>query len=359
MSNLLSEPTPLDWAGDDIAAAPADVIPEPGTKGRWRVPVARRASGEDLAIHVHAIRGLREGPTLALVASVHGDAIYGSRIVMDALSRLDPAMISGTVLAVPVVNPLAFESATRNTGQGMNTDMTNMNRVFPGDPGGWVNQKMAAAVSQFVLDQADAVIDYHCGGDTSINYTLVNGATTAWQRRVYDFTRLMATEFVFIHDSDPFSGTIDGYVKSQGKLCVIAEQGGNIMPDGFLELSAQRIENFLAGLGMLKTEPVLPERQLVMRERTQIRMDHGGIFLPSLGIEGLATLVEGRTLLGTVVDPHSLEVLQKIYTPYEMSAILMMRPQMSRVNPGDYGYIIANGGSGEWIEAPADWAIEV
>ncbi len=352
--NALFPPTVLDWeAGAPFVTAPDQVLDvEPGARGSFRIPIARRASGENLAITAHVARGRQDGPVLGLVAAVHGDAIYGSHVVMEAFRRLDLDELAGTVIAVPVANPLAFESHTRATGQGMNTDMNNMNRVFPGSPGGWVTQKLADGLARFVLDHVDAVIDYHCGGDTSIDYTLVSGNSTEAEKRVYDFTRLMGTPHVFVHDTDPFTGTVDGYVRGRGKLSIVAEQGGNTMPPGFLELSMQRVRNFLTGLGMVPGTPVLPDRQLLMRERYLVRMDHGGLFVPAVGIEALATVVDGGTLLGTVVDPHSMAVLQEVRAPYERSAILMSRPGLSRVNPGDYGYIISRADTGEWIDAP-------
>jgi predicted deacylase len=216
---------------------------------------------------------------------------------------------------------------------------------------------MAAAIAENVLPHIDAMVDYHCGGDTSIDYTLVNSDRTPEQRRIFDYTRLIGTEFVFVHDADPFSGTIDQYVKSLGKLSIVAEQGGNVMPDGFLELSMTRVDNFLKGLGMIEGEPELPATQLVMRSRVLIRADHGGLFYPSVGIEGLAAIVEGGTLLSRVVDPHTFEVLQEIRAPYAKSALLMTRPGFSRVNPGDYVYIIADGDSGERVPAPTNWRI--
>lgn len=359
--NALFPPTVLDWDGGAPFAASPDQIVDvaPGTRASFRVPIARRASGENLAITVHVARGKQDGPVLGLVAAVHGDAIYGSHIVMEAFRRLDLDELSGTVIAVPVANPIAFESHTRATGQGMNTDMNNMNRVFPGNAGGWITQKMADGLARFVLDHVDAVLDYHCGGDTSIDYTLVSGDNTDAEKRVYDFTRLMATPHVFVHDKDPFAGTVDEYVRGRGKLSIVAEQGGNTMQEGFLELSMQRVRNYLTGLGMVPGEPVLPERQLLMRERYLVRMDHGGLFIPAVGIEALATVVDGGTLLGTVVDPHSMQVLQEVRAPYEKSAILMSRPGLSRVNPGDYGYIISRADTGVWIDAPTQTRIAV
>ena len=48
------------------------------------------------------------------------------------VERMRRVSFSGTILALPCANPLAYESRTRNTP----IDMIDLNRVFPGDPGG-------------------------------------------------------------------------------------------------------------------------------------------------------------------------------------------------------------------------------
>ena len=150
--NALFEPTVLDWdRAAPFVSSPAQVLDvAAGTKTSWPVSVTRRASGRGARPARHVAKGKTDGPVLALVAAVHGDAIYGSRIVMEAFKRINTDELAGTVIAVPVANPIAFESHTRATGQGMNTDMNNMNRVFPGNLGGWVTQKMAATLATYV-----------------------------------------------------------------------------------------------------------------------------------------------------------------------------------------------------------------
>jgi len=335
----------------DLAPPAATVLTDPSDLLKidkashqiFRIPVARRASGEDLSIHVHVARGESDGPVLGLVAAVHGDAIFGSHIIRLAMERLDVTTLRGAVVAVPVANPLAFETGTRTTGQGWNTDMNNMNRVFPGAADGWVTQQMAAALSANVLRQLDALIDYHSGANTSIHYTLIDGDDTPEKRRTFDFNRLMGTDFIYVHDVNPHSGTITGHAASTGALCVVAEQGGDILPDGYDELALEHIDNYLKALGMMDGEPILPETQLVMRGgRTLQRVHHGGLFYPATGIDKLSKIVPGGMLLAQVVDPHTFEVLQTIRAPYEQSAIFEMRPSFCQVNPGDYAYIIGD-----------------
>jgi len=337
------------------ALEPADLMSVPrGSREAFRIPVAQRASGDALGIAVHVARGAHEGPTLGLVATIHGDAAFGAMVIKGLLDSLDLSVLRGTVVGVPIANPIAFESFTRTTGQGMNTDMNNMNRVFPGDRGGWLTQKMAAAIAEFVVPMADAFIDYHCGAESLIDYTLVSGETTPSEIANMEYALRFGTPYLFVHEKDPHSNTLDGYAKSLGKLSIVAEQGGTALTPGFTERTVERTRNVMKALDMIDGAPVVPERQLIMRRRVLQRVDSGGLLIPEVGAEAAATVVSGGTLLSTVYDPHTLEVLQEFRAPYERSVLLDVRAGLARVNPGDYGYIIADADSGETLPTPVD-----
>ena len=92
------------------------------------LPVTTLASGFELRLPVHVITGAQPGPTLGITAGIHGDEYLPIEAIRRVVEQLDPAQLSGTVLAIPVVNPLAIEAQTRHTP----IDMQNLNRVFPG-----------------------------------------------------------------------------------------------------------------------------------------------------------------------------------------------------------------------------------
>lgn len=330
-----------------------------GTRQTFRVPVARRASGEDLTIAAHVARGAQSGPCLALVGTIHGDAIYGAQIIRAVLERTPLDRLRGSIIAVPVANPIAFESYTRTTGQGQNTDMNNMNRVFPGDRGGWLTQKMAAVVTSIVGDRCDVLIDYHCSGDTLIDYTLVNGEDTDQDQRNADISALFGTRFLFVHKANPFGGTLTDYVKRQGKLGIIAETGGAIVPPGYLDLQVTRTQNVMKAVGMLEGTPEVPADQWLMRTRTLPRCGNGGLYIPTLGVDAVASITAGGTTFGRIIDPHVFEDLDELTVPYSRSVLLMMRTAMGRVGPGDYAGIVADYDSGAPMPKPASLKVEV
>jgi predicted deacylase len=98
---------------------------------RW-IDVATLSTGLPLRIAVHEFRGAPGGPTVGITAAIHGDELAPVEVA-PAGGAPERAEVRGTVRIALAVNPLV-PVRRRATPQ----DMTNLNRVFPGDPNGWL-----------------------------------------------------------------------------------------------------------------------------------------------------------------------------------------------------------------------------
>ena len=67
---------------------------------------------DDVVLPLLVVRGEREGPILAVSAGVHGDEYEGVRAIFEAFELLEPSQMSGTLLAVPVVNYAAHRACS-------------------------------------------------------------------------------------------------------------------------------------------------------------------------------------------------------------------------------------------------------
>src|SRR5438105_12409245 len=103
-----------------------------------KIPVTTLASGFELFIPLHRLDGRSPGPTLGLSAVVHGDEPLTNEVIRQVLTRVDPAELRGSILAVPIVNTLAFETLTRHTP----IDMLDLNRNFPAGPAGRLGEQI-------------------------------------------------------------------------------------------------------------------------------------------------------------------------------------------------------------------------
>jgi predicted deacylase len=136
------------------AAAP----PGQTARGAIEVPAGVDAA---LTIPVAVVNGARPGPVLAIVAGSHGTE-YASIIAVERLiQQLDPKVISGTVILVPLVNVPSFEQKIAHVNP---VDGKSMNRFYPGKADGTQTERASLAITREVVEKADHLIDLH-GGD--------------------------------------------------------------------------------------------------------------------------------------------------------------------------------------------------
>ena len=120
--------------------------------------------GAPVAAPIRVACGAKPGLVLWVQAAIHGGEVGGTLALNRALDRLDLSAMSGSIVAGLAANPLAFRAQTRNSPE----DGENMNRLFPGDPGGTITRQMANCLMETAAWTADAVLDLHSGGVEAI-----------------------------------------------------------------------------------------------------------------------------------------------------------------------------------------------
>jgi predicted deacylase len=75
-----------------------------------RYPVTVDLHGGEITLAVHEITGARDGPTLAILSTLHGGEWLSIEMVRRFVQRVDPRGMAGRVLAVPVGNPVALRT---------------------------------------------------------------------------------------------------------------------------------------------------------------------------------------------------------------------------------------------------------
>jgi predicted deacylase len=297
-----------------------------------QIPVTTLASGRELFIPLHRLQGSSPGPTVGLSAVVHGDEPLTNEVIRRVLTSIDPAQLRGTILAVPVVNSLAFEALSRHTP----IDMLDLNRNFPGSPSGWLSEQIAHVLSTRFVAQLDVHLDLHTGGIfPTVDYVYIFDKSR-------DLSLAFGSSFLF-EPAQPYQGTFAVPAAAKGIPFFTAELGGGSFLDAhYLEHGVRGVMNVLKQLKMLDGEIVRPPRQTIVTEMAVVRPRVGGVLYPEVGLDQLGQEVAGGTLLGRVVSPYTFETLEEIRAPFDRGYMILLRGAMMRVNPGDYGYMVAN-----------------
>lgn len=139
---------------------------EPGKKHLLYFQGVRMPTGQHWYVSVAVARGAKPGKRGVLTSGVHGDEMSSIHAVQTVMNQLDPAEMSGTVMAVTDVSRPALESMQRrwpNSGRG--ADLIDMNREWPGNENGFTAASRHAGLvfNRLLRPNADFAIDFHTG----------------------------------------------------------------------------------------------------------------------------------------------------------------------------------------------------
>ncbi|WP_029353234.1 succinylglutamate desuccinylase/aspartoacylase family protein [Bosea sp. 117] len=139
---------------------------EPGRKHLLYFQGVQMPTGQYWYVSVTVAKGAKPGKRVVLTSGVHGDEMSSVQTVQTVMNQLDPAQMSGTVMAVTDVSRPALESMQRrwpNFGRG--ADLIDMNREWPGNENGLTAPSRHAGLlfNRLLRPNADAAIDFHTG----------------------------------------------------------------------------------------------------------------------------------------------------------------------------------------------------
>src|SRR6476619_2535196 len=137
---------------------------EPGKKHALFFRGVETTTGQNGHVATMVAKGARPGKRVALVSGVHGDEISPVRMIQTVMERLNPAEMSGSVLAVFDVSRPAMEGMARRwPNQGRGVDLIDMNREWPGNENGLTAPSRHAGMlfNRLLRPNADYAIDFH------------------------------------------------------------------------------------------------------------------------------------------------------------------------------------------------------
>ena len=177
--------------------------------------------GEQLMIRKNVI-GYGGGKRLCIVTGTHGDELEGQMVCYEMARRLgqDLRSLDGTVEIYPALNPLGIDTMMRGIP---NFDL-DMNRIFPGNPGGTMIEQAAYAIVED-LKGADLVIDVH-SSNIYLRETPQVRINVNDEQRLVPIAQQMGIEFVWIHDAATvLESTLAHSLNATGTPCLVVEMG--------------------------------------------------------------------------------------------------------------------------------------
>lgn len=310
-------PEPFNMLGKEV---------QPGTMQRLTWNATEAFSGTTVPTPILVAHGVQKGPTLCLTAAVHGDELNGIETVRRIIHNVSPEKLGGTLIGVPIVNMAGFQRHSRYL-----PDRRDLNRFFPGNPGGSSASRIAYSFFQEVILQCDGLIDLHTGSFHRTNLPQLRANLN--NEAVVKLTEGFGSTII-LH-SDGGIGTLRRAAVEAGIPAVTLEAGEPLrLQDDEVKHSVKGIYTLLETLGMYDKRGIRGGPEPVYYTSEWVRADTGGILFSRIK---LGKRIKRDDLLGTVTDPISNEQ-EEIRSPFSGRVIGMALNQF--VMPGFATYHI-------------------
>jgi uncharacterized protein len=269
---------------------------------RERVRIATYADGTPVQLPVMTIGGVKDGPTLYMQAGIHGDEMTGVEVLRRAIRHIDPATVAGTVVVVPICNPPAYLTRSREyVNEERHTDVFD---VFPGAARGLLSERIAHALLSEFITNAEFSIDFHSALDgceiVPFCYVWPNdnehGSLAFRESQATAF----GTDYVYYHDAvSKFGTSVGGGLSvdadAAGGPLMLAEMGeSRRVSRQFVDIGVRGVRNVMINMGMLEGEVERNPRQRTFTKFTLAHADEGGAL--ELAVELGDDVVEGQRL---------------------------------------------------------------
>ena len=276
------------------------------------------APGDSPVVYAQAAQHGREVNGAAVLRRLHDRLVGDGAESADAGGAEDEptaADLDGTLVTVPVADPLTFDRVSYTTPESLDSRQPNMNRCWPGDPEGSLHERMAARLWAFA-GAADAIVDLHTGSPSMATHTVYMRGDEACRGLAEAFGADLLLAEAAGDDADTewdergFAGKLRVAATREGIPTITPElaHSKEIVP----EAVAAGVSGMIGALrheGLLAGEPDAWDGVVARNHLGREIADDSGLFVPEPDLAVGDRVAEGERV-GEVFDPTTFETLQ-------------------------------------------------
>jgi uncharacterized protein len=306
-----------------------DVTVAAGQRHTVNLEVSTLANATRMNLPVHVVHGAESGPVMFLSGVVHGDEILGLEIIRRVLARDELLAITGTLLAVPIVNAFGFLNHSRYM-----PDRRDLNRSFPGSDQGSLSSLLADLFFREVVKRSQYGIDLHTAALHRTNLPQVRISPG-----VEELSRL-AEAFAppVVLTSKLRDGSLRQCAQDEGVHVLLYEGGEALRFDEMaIEAGVKGVLRVMKAIGLIANAPAIPEHAKITHSSSSswVRAPEGGILH---SVRQVGDRVGLKEPIAIITDP-----LGTVTVPVfaEDDGIIIGRTNLPIVNRGDALFHIA------------------
>lgn len=314
------ERPPFEIGGVKVAA---------GTRQRVNLDVAHPYGQAHVSVPVVVLHGAQPGPRLFVSAAIHGDEVLGVEIIRRLLRMPAVRRLSGTVLAVPIVNVYGFLTQSRYL-----PDRRDLNRSFPGSPTGSLGGRLAHVFMNEIVHRSTHGVDLHTAAFHRQNLPHIRGCLDDPE------TARLARAFgaPVILNASLRDGSLRQAVLERDIPILVYEAGEALRFDEVaIRVGVRGLLSVMRSLGMLKkrTKSRARPTPVLARSSQWVRAPDSGVLRTAVA---LGAHVRAGAVLGIISDPVGED---EVLVKSPVSGIVIGRTGLPLVNEGDGLFHIA------------------
>jgi predicted deacylase len=247
------------------------------------------------------------GPTVCLVAGVHGCEYTSILGLRRFLATLDEDTLEGRVVAVPIANLASFAARTAFV---VPHDGLNLNRCFPGNPRGSFTERLAYELFETVIRPSDYHVDMHAGDQVEAlePFTIFDESSVEEQSRRLAHAYGLGYSIRTARSASPVAGTSSAAAAEAGIPAITAEAGGcGLVDEHSVMLHVNGVQRVLETLGLLPVSLPAPPPPVELARWVWLRAATEGWWAPAVAVGEHVGI--GSTV-GTVSSLYGDEVEQ-------------------------------------------------
>ncbi len=276
----------------------------PGETASLALPLPERYSCSPLYMPIKVIHGKNAGPCLTIFSVLKGTELNGLEIANRIIKSIDPSRLSGTIIAIPVLNVYGLTHYP-----SILPSSANLETCFPGNESGSYGERIAHLFTQEILKKADYCIELQTGG---LNHNILPQVYCNFENAK---TRQLAKVFKSpVVTNVPLEGNSLRQTTEELQIPLLVYQAGEAMrfDENAISLGVDGVKNVMRAIEMLQKEPTKEVNPIFSRDEDWILSHKSGILHTNVS---LGQIIEKGEKIGTISDPFGADILEPVTSP--------------------------------------------
>ena len=267
----------------------------PGKAVQLNLEVAHLHTRTPIQVPVLVERAKEDGPTLLVMAGLHGDELNGIEIVRRFLRKKLNKPTKGTIICLPIFNIFGFLNLKRELPDGRD-----LNRSFPGSNNGSLAAQFAFHFMKEIAPYCDYIIDFHTGAAQRNNFPQIRCVFS--DKDSVELAKIFNPPFIL--NSRLIAKTLRESMVKRNKMLLLFEGGkSNNIEENVVEEGLNGLKRVITHLGMrnYKFDISKDREPIFIGENKWMRAPSSGMFQCFVAN---GTAVQKGDILALVTDPY-------------------------------------------------------